>query len=731
MSQDNDLSNFSMLDLFKTEVENQVAVLNEGLLALEKNAEAPRVLETLMRAAHSLKGAARIVQIDPAVRVAHALEDCFVAAQKGAIVLKLEKMDVVLQGIDFLTRVGSLKEQELNDWITKQAAETEALVAKISQLITTQNAEPQPASAPVPSTAAIASDSKDSDPRTVRVRAENLNRLLAYAAETSLAASTLETFTESLRLLKKQQKDLSASIAQLNESLQNSAEIALGDQVLAQSEHVYQELSNRYAQLEAYSRRAINLTKRLYGEVLDSRMRPFREGTEALPRMVRDVSRQLGKKVRLEISGKQTKVDRDVLEKLEAPLNHLLRNALDHGIEPPQDRLAAGKTEEGTLLLDASHKSGMLHIQVTDDGRGVDFTKLRAKLVQKKLTTPEIVEELSESELLEFLFLPGFSTTEQVTELSGRGVGLDIVYNMVREVAGQIRCTSQPGNGMTVHLQLPVTLSLLRTLLVEIGGETYGFPLVRIDKTLLLGGDQIKLEGNSQIEWNGTRLFLASARSILDLPVSPNGEDAPVIVVSDRDKHYAIIVDGFLMQKDLVVRPLDARLGKVKNVYAASVLEDGSPVLILDVQDMLHSIDQRHADSFRDKEDPARAKRVLVVEDSMTVRDFAGQLLKRQGFDVDLAVDGMDGWNALKTKSYDMVITDLDMPRMNGTELVQRMRADSKLNGIPVVMVSYKERTEDRDKALQAGANRFLSKTSFHDESFLRAVRDLLGESES
>jgi two-component system sensor histidine kinase and response regulator WspE len=361
----------------------------------------------------------------------------------------------------------------------------------------------------------------------------------------------------------------------------------------------------------------------------------------------------------------------------------------------------------------------------------VDFTNLRSKLVQKKLTTLEIVEELSESELLEFLFLPGFSTTEQVTELSGRGVGLDIVYNMVREVAGQIRCTSQPGNGMTVHLQLPVTLSLLRTLLVEIGGETYGFPLVRIDKTLLLGGDQIKLEGNSQIEWNGTRLFLASARSILDLPVSPNGEDAPVIVVSDRDKHYAIIVDGFLMQKDLVVRPLDARLGKVKNVYAASVLEDGSPVLILDVQDMLHSIDQRHADSFRDKEDPARAKRVLVVEDSMTVRDFAGQLLKRQGFDVDLAVDGMDGWNALKTKSYDMVITDLDMPRMNGTELVQRMRADSKLNGIPVVMVSYKERTEDRDKALQAGANRFLSKTSFHDESFLRAVRDLLGESES
>ena len=727
MSDENDLSNFSMLDLFRTEVENQVAILNDGLLALEKDPSAAKVLETLMRAAHSLKGAARIVQIDPAVKVAHALEDCFVAAQKGTIVLKPEKMDVVLKGIDFITQIGNLKEQDLDKWITDHSTETESLVAQILRLATTQP-EQQQAAQPAASVAE-GSSVKDSEPRTVRVRAENLNRLLAYAAENSIAATTLEKFTETLRLIKNQQRDLTASMSQWSETLDQSTGGTLPEQVTAQSVRIHQELSDCYAELERFSRRTVYLTKKLYGEVLDSRMRAFREVVEALPRMVRDVSRQLGKKVKFDVRGKQTKVDRDILERLEAPLNHLLRNALDHGIETPSERVASGKSEEASLVLEASHKGGMLHIQVADDGRGVDFDRLRKKLVAKGLITSDMAGVLSEEELLEFLFLPGFSTVDQVTELSGRGVGLDIVYNMVREVGGQIQSHSQPNQGMSVHLQLPLTLSILRTLLVEISGETYALPLARIDKTMLATSEElVKQDHGYRLRWNDQWIPAMHAHRVLYLLETEYEDPFPVIVMNHAGNPMALVVNRFHVQKDLVVRPLDARLGKVKNIHAASVLEDGSPVLILDVQDLLRSMDQMLAKASQTTDSTTESKRILVVEDSMTVRDFEQKILTGQGFIVDLAVDGMDGWHALKSASYNIVITDLDMPRMNGLELTKKIRADSKLKDLPVLMVSYKERKEDREAALRAGANRFLSKNSFHDESFLRAVRELASD---
>lgn len=715
MNQDGDLSNFSMLDLFRTEVENQVAILNEGLLSLEKDPAAIKVLETLMRAAHSLKGAARIVEIDPAVKVAHALEDCFVAAQKGKIVLKTEKMDVVLEGIDFLTQIGALKEKDLARWIEQHAGKTASLVARIGALTEgKQETEEKPAF--IATAAAEPLETKDVDSRTVRIHADNLNRLLAYAAETSVAANSLSKFVDSMRMIKNQQKELTAMVARFQEIIKEPEAKTFAEELMRQAEEIHDNIGNNYSDLETYSRRAQVITKRLYREVLDSRMRPFREAVEALPRMVRDVSRQLGKKVRFEISGKQTKVDRDILEKLEAPLNHLLRNALDHGIESPGERRAVGKPEEGLLLLEASHRGGALHIQITDDGRGVHFSSLKQKLLDKKLVSTEMAEKLSEQEMLQFLFLPGFSTTEQVTELSGRGVGLDVVYNMVREVGGQIQPTAEQGQGMTIHLQLPITLSVLRALIVEICGELYAFPLSRIDKTLIAPQDELEKD-----------LKLVDARDVLQLPAKTNGSGA-TIIVSDTSGRYAILVDRFLFQKDIVVRPLDPRLGKVKNVHAASILEDGSAVLILDVQDMLRSIDQLLSKKESGNiHEAVQRKKILVVEDSLTVRELERKILAGSGYVVDVAVDGMDGWNALKTVAYDLVITDMDMPRMNGIELIKRIRADIKLNRTPVLMVSYKERPEDQAAGIQAGANRFLSKSSFHDKSFLNAVLELIG----
>ena len=466
-------------------------------------------------------------------------------------------------------------------------------------------------------------------------------------------------------------------------------------------------------------------------------MRPFADGVEGLPRMVRDVAQTLGRQVKLEIIGGSTQVDRDILARLEAPLGHLLRNAIDHGVEPPAVRVAAGKPPEGTIKLEARHSAGALQIIVSDDGHGVDLEKLRVAVVARNLTTRESVGVLSETELLEFLFLPGFTMKDTVTDLSGRGVGLDAVQDMVKQVRGTVRVVSQAGKGTRFQLQLPVTLSVVRTLLVDIAGEPYAFPLAGIIRTLQLSKNDVSiLEGRQHFELDGGHIGLITARQVLgsDGPATM-GDDLAVIIVGDQDHRYGLIVDRFIGERELVVQPLDTQLGKIKDIAAGALMEDGSPVLIVDAEDLLRSmdklaargglaaVDRRAADVTRKPR-----KRVLVVDDSLTVRELERKLLSASGYEVEVAVDGMDGWNAVRTGHFNLVVTDIDMPRMDGFELVTRISHDPNLKAVPVMIVSYKDRDEDRQRGLEAGAAYFLTKGSFHDETLLNAVVDLIGE---
>ncbi|QKQ26291.1 chemotaxis protein CheA [Candidatus Reidiella endopervernicosa] len=261
-----------------------------------------------------------------------------------------------------------------------------------------------------------------------------------------------------------------------------------------------QILTERLTDLDAFERRNTRLADRLSREVISSRMRPFIEGVHGFNRMVRDISKSLGKEVKFEIRGKDTKVDRDILDKIEAPLNHMVRNALDHGLETPEERLAAGKPAEGRLLLEAVHNSGMLSIIVKDDGRGVDQEALRKKIVARGMVSEQMATDLSESELLDFLFLPSFSTREQVSEISGRGVGLDVVHSTMQEMRGVLHATSTLGEGMRIHLQLPLSLSTIRALMIDVGGESYAVPLARIERTMMVPRDQLKImEGRQYV----------------------------------------------------------------------------------------------------------------------------------------------------------------------------------------------------------------------------------------
>jgi two-component system, chemotaxis family, sensor histidine kinase and response regulator WspE len=356
-------------------------------------------------------------------------------------------------------------------------------------------------------------------------------------------------------------------------------------------------------------------------------------------------------------------------------------------------------------------------------------------VADRGLAAPAMAARMTEPELLEFLFLPGFSTASRVTEISGRGVGLDVVQDTVRKLGGSVQITTVLGKGTTFLLLMPLTLSVVRAVLVEVAGEVFAFPHNRIDRLLRVPAAELRSLQNRQfVTVDGRSVGLVLASQLFDVadPTPPAGGDLPVVLLSDTSGAYGLVVGRFRGEQDLVVRPLDPRLGKVPNVSAAAILDDGSPVLIADVEDLIRSMDQyiQTGTLWRYEADRGRSaarKRVLVVDDSITVREVQRQILRGRGYDVEVAVDGADGWNKVRAGRFDLVVSDVDMPRMTGLEFVRRVRDDAKLRDLPVVIVSYKDREEDRLRGLEAGANHYLTKSSFHDESFVEAVAALIG----
>lgn len=752
----------SLLELFSLEAEAQTQVLSAGLLALERDPTQADQLESCMRAAHSLKGAARIVGVDAGVSVAHVMEDCLVSAQEGRLYLRPEHIDALLQGTDLLMRIATPNN-------APGPVDIEAYVALMARLLDPAAAAlpalqpaaplmaelqleapapkveaPEPVVEPLPSEPVIAPKktrrTTENGERVLRVTAERLNSLLDLSSKSLVETLRLKPHLATLQRLKRIQNNSLRALENLNVHLKEhalslEAQEALDDarRLLAESQ---QMLAEKNAELDEFAWQASQRAQVLYDTALACRMRPFADVLSGQVRMVRDLGRSLGKQVRLEIEGEKTQVDRDVLEKLEAPLTHLLRNAVDHGIETPEQRLLAGKPQEGLIRLRASHQAGLLVLELSDDGNGVDLEKVRRSIIERQLSPADTAAQLSEEELLTFLFLPGFSLRDTVTEVSGRGVGLDAVQHMVRQLRGAVLLEQTAGEGSRFHLEVPLTLSVVRSLVVEVGDEAYAFPLAHIERMCdLQPADIVQVEGRQHFWHEGRHVGLVAASQLLQRPASQGSQPTlKVVVIREREAIYGVAVERFIGERTLVVLPLDERLGKVQDISAGALLDDGSVVLIVDVEDMLRSVDkllntgrlERIARQNNQTVEVAR-KRILVVDDSLTVRELQRKLLLNRGYDVAVAVDGMDGWNALRSEDFDLLITDIDMPRMDGIELVSLLRRDNRLQSLPVMVVSYKDREEDRRRGLDAGADYYLAKASFHDDALLDAVVELIG----
>ncbi len=802
----------TLLALFKQELEVYINTLSENLLQIEQNQYIAKTeaLQALMRAAHSIKGSARVVGLHFLVDIAHLMEDYFVAAQKGTLQLHATLIDNLLKTVDVIAQIIHIPTSEFNHLATQIqiclselqnseiAKPVEVTVQQIhvahnpasSQLLvennahSTQNEKPvEPAKLVTSSILPVSATTKPAEntavnssthlqeteqqKRVVRISANKIESLMGLAGEVVVSARWLPPFSADLLHVKRNHQQLTRLLEQLQEQLQASNYAALlnirgNDEnfnplipenvsaLLTQARHksreCHQVISQKLNELDVFYSTFAAHADKLYDEVVGVRLRPFADGVRGFPRAVRDIAKQLGKQIRFEIEGKATEVDQEILEKLDAPLTHLLRNAIDHGIEFPEQRQAVGKSPVALLRLDARHHSGMLIISVMDDGMGIDFAELRRVIRQRNLATQEVLKNLSERELLNFLFLPNFSTKQQVTEFSGRGVGLNIVHEMIHEIGGTVRIETERHKGTCFYLELPITLSVLRTFLVELQGEVYAFPLARIERCLIVNVNELQtIEDRQFFRFAEHNIAIIKMQDLLELSATlmPN-ELLNIVIISDRQHFYGLIVDKFIGEYDVVVRPLDPRLGSVPNINSVTVTLGGTPVLIFDVESLLHSIDAllsgRRPDKITSSALNATVlgidnseKRVLVVDDSLTVRELERRLLENHGYQVTTAIDGMEAWQLLRNSygrriPFELLISDIDMPRMNGIELIKRLRQEAEFSRLPVMVVSYKDSEEHRLQGLEAGANYYLTKRSFEDNAFIEAVIDLIGK---
>jgi len=797
----NGLEDFSLFDLFRLEAEEQVRVLQAELLQIESATATAASLQSLMRAAHSLKGAARIIGLDTIVHLTHAMEDRFVAAQAGNA-LNSADVDRMLTATDWLARLQSVPEAEIAAWLEANTAAIDAFAAGFAAnpanapvavepapgepapapdaptanpdsasggtgnkaakpegpapgknvaaaVVASPTSGGQPASAPSEqdddifgqgSTRRSLQDSAASE-RSVRIAAGRFDQILSLASETLVAARKLAAQSD---VFERYQRAIARASRQLEDPAATPATRAMAEREIDRQSS---SLAAHIAELDLIFRANERTSERLYRTVLAGRLRPFSEGITGVARLVRDTARDLGKSVRLEILGERTRVDRDILERLEAPISHLITNAIDHGIETPAERVAVSKTPEAHLRLNARHENGRLVITVSDNGRGIHREELRERILHRNLVTPETAAGLSDNELFEFLFLPGFSTREAVSTVSGRGVGLNVVQSTVQEAGGSVTVTSEPGAGTVFRLTLPVTRSVIKVIRLQVEGEFYAVPLFRIDRVAHLEpsitapaitvADVTIPAGNGQfadattpvqtIDFNGQTLPVVALGTLLGLTSKPLPSGSIPMVLSGG---IAFAVDRLVDEIEVPVRRLDRRLGKVPGVSAASLDENGLPLLILDMEDLVQTALGRSTTTAA-VHSASLAPHVLAVDDSHTVREMERRLLVRAGYTVTTAQNGQEAWNLLRLNEYDLLVSDVDMPQMNGIELVVKVRKSPRLARMPIIILSYKDRDEDRRRGLDAGADRYLTKADFQNNAFLQAVVDLIGSAET
>jgi|GEM_PF-540280 len=495
------------------------------------------------------------------------------------------------------------------------------------------------------------------------------------------------------------------------------------------------KMSSLYKIVQEDDARLNLIVSGLEEKIKSVRVLPLATIFHLFPRMVRDIARDRNKEVEFFITGSETSVDKKIIEEIKSPLMHIIRNSIDHGLETPSQRVEKSKNPTGKILLAAYHLENSVLIEITDDGKGIDIDTIKKKVLQKELLTREELEAMSEEQIMNIIFWPGFSTGETVTDISGRGIGLDIVHTKISQLNGSIKVKSTIGQGCQVSIQIPVTMATINSFLVETNRQTFAIPTNSIKTTLLIDEDQVFYkEGERTILVDDRTVSICPLSDVLELPENPVKSDKLVIIiVQAEDAQVGFVVDKLIGDHEILHKNLSPPLLRVRNVAGITTLGSGDLCLILNVNDLVKSAYMKFGKTSTkppaitsiQTETDIRKKNVLVVDDSATTRILQRNILKSSGYNVDAAINGFDALTKIVSNQYDFIVTDAEMPEMDGFELTERLRHDDKYRDIPIIIVTSLTSEEDRMKGLNAGANAYITKGEFDQEELIRTIKRL------
>jgi len=741
--------------LFKAESTEHLASLDDGLLRLEKNCTDQALLEEVFREAHSLKGAARMLGLSKIETAAHGLESILNTARKGEAPLTpdvIERMTIVLGDLRQLV-------QEALDGAPAVAHAAESL-REVQAVAAPATPTPPPSSpkmgdedgvknaeTPIDSNSSPAAEGFKgvaSEPfhiETVRVETRKLDDLLTLAGELNVIQgrvqhrlSLMDEMLEQAAVLERSRRKIQLLLhrAETTETMARSGEGL--HQMLQADDAGMALLSSRIKMArDAFyedGARLESTAKTLEERVHAARLLPLSTVFSLFPRMVRDLAREQGKDVELLVEGGELNVDKRVLEEMKDPLMHLLRNAVDHGIEPPAERERQGKPHDGTLRLRAVRENTHVLLEVHDDGRGLDVDAIRHVALQRGLHDEATLAAMSTAQLQQLILLPGFSTSSFVTELSGRGIGLDVVRVNVERLKGDIRMESTPHHGTVMRLRLPLGLATTRLLLVSVGEHRYGVPIEFVLTSRHVHEEDIfPLEGCPAFELDGQAVIAPRLADLLALPAADLDSETVCIVIQLGDEQLGLRVAELLDEEEVLVKPLGAPLQRVRNVSGLAILGSGEICTVLNPADLLRTAHKLAAAPSRSKLEraapPVRTS-ILLVEDSVLVRAMEKRILEDAGYEVVAAVDGLDALNVLDSRPFAAVVSDIMMPNMDGLTLTANIRQDARYRDLPVVLVTSLASDEDKRRGLEVGANAYIPKPSFDQRVLLDTLQRLI-----
>ena len=743
----------SLRATFKIEAEEHLQVITAGLLELEKThgAEEQRpVIEAVFRAAHSLKGAARAVNLSEVESVCQSMEEVFSSWKRGKTVPTAATLDTLHRLLDAATQALTSPPGLGGSTLAPQERPPFASNHPEPARFALPPSDPGPrraASEEAPSLAGLGTA------ETVRIPVAKLDARLLEAEEMLAAklmagqrAMDLAALSGQFEEWRKEWTELQPEVRVLRQRFERTGtdggSLPVGSSRLVEffdwSHDYFRALENKVATLRRTAEQDHLVVGKLVDDLLDDSkkllMLPLATLGALFPKLVRDLCRDQGKEADLVIRGDEFEIDKRILEEMKSPLVHLLRNCIDHGVETPGERQRLGKSARATVTLTVSPVNGnRVELLVSDDGAGIDEDKVKASAIKRERISAEEGAHLSTAEAMDLIFQSDVSTSPIITQVSGRGLGLAIVREKAEKLGGRVAVESQRQKGTTIRISLPVALATFRGILVAVAERLFVIPTTQVERVGRFKEEDVRtVEGRETLAWDGQATSLVWLAQILELPETARPVDSPTrisaVLLGNGEQRVAFVVDAVLGEQEVLVKRLGKPLSRVRNIAGATVLGSGQIAPILNVADLLKSARKAGAPQARAaaaEKPEAEAKAILVAEDSITSRMLLKGILESAGYRVKTVMDGLEAFTTLRAERFDLLVSDVEMPRLNGFDLTARIRADPKLAELPVVLVTALESREDRERGIDVGANAYLVKSSFDQSNLLEAVRRL------